>query len=92
MVLRQENLGRHDDCCSAGSSAAWTRASISAAFAADPNLENSAIVLHSLGPIIILEGYIADRDQREIAIQLAEGIVGVGKVRDRMLMRFSQSN
>jgi osmotically-inducible protein OsmY len=65
---------------------------VSAAFSADPQLDHSAIVIQSLGPVVILEGYIATLDQREIAVRIAETIVGSGKVRDRMLSRFSPSN
>ena len=86
-VIRFDSFGAHEDCCAAGHSAASTIASVAAAFTADSSFDSQSVIVKILGPIVILEGYIAQRSDREKAVRIAEEIVGAGKVQDRMLCR-----
>jgi osmotically-inducible protein OsmY len=87
MVTRFDSSGAHDDCCAAGHSASSTKASVSAALAADASFVSEEIEVRVLGPVVVLEGYVAIRSDREKAVRVAEAIVGLGKVQDRMLCR-----
>ena len=89
MVIRHENSRMHDDCCGAGANSSSIKASIAAAWAADPQLDSSGIVIKVLGPIAVLEGYLSATDHRDVAIRIAEVVVGAGNVQDRMLFRYS---
>jgi osmotically-inducible protein OsmY len=40
-----------------------------------------------LGPVVILEGFVAEKADRQKAVAIAAEIVGHDKVRDRMLYR-----
>lgn len=79
----------HEDCCSQGHSSASTIATIQAAFAADPDIDSSAITIQMLGPVAVLEGYISNAQDREKAISIAAIFVGFENVHDRMLSRFT---
>jgi osmotically-inducible protein OsmY len=58
---------------------------IEAALSADRDSDSSAIEIRMLGPVVLLEGYIANAADREKAISLAAMIVGEENVKDRML-------
>jgi len=77
----------HEACCSQGHSSASTIATIQAALAADPSFDSSAITINMLGPVAVLEGYIAATRDRDKAISIAAMIVGFENVHDRMLSR-----
>jgi osmotically-inducible protein OsmY len=78
----------HEERCSQGHSSASTIATIEAVLSADPDIDNSAIEIRMLGPVVLLEGYISNAADREKAISLAAMIVGFENVQDRMLSRF----
>lgn len=88
MVIRFDGSA-HDNSCAAGSNSFSMKASITASWAADPELDSSGIVISILGPIVVLEGYLSVKDHRTVAVRIAEAVVGVGNVRDRMLYRYS---
>lgn len=79
----------HEERFSQGHSSAATVATIEAALSADPDIDSSAIEVRMLGPVVMLEGYIAKPADRDKAIALAAMIVGEEYVHDRMLSRFS---
>lgn len=89
MVIRFEDITGHDDRCGAGSNSASVKAAIHAAWAAEPGLDSSGLTVTVLGPITILEGYLSARDDRDAAVRVAEAVVGNGRVRDRMMYRYS---
>ncbi|MGR9424175.1 BON domain-containing protein [Rhizobium leguminosarum] len=78
----------HEEGCSQGHSSASTIATIEAALSADRDIDSSAIEIRMLGPVVLLEGYIANAADREKAISLAAMFVGQENVQDRMLSRF----
>jgi len=77
----------HEQHCTSGHSSASTIASVEAAMSADPDLDNSAITIRMLGPVILLEGYVKSYAERERATSIAALIAGPENVRDRMLGR-----
>ncbi|MDK4724946.1 BON domain-containing protein [Rhizobium phaseoli] len=77
----------HEECCSQGHSSASTIATIQVALAAEPDIDSSAITIQMLGPVVVLEGYIARAADRDKAISIAAMIVGFENVHDRMLSR-----
>jgi osmotically-inducible protein OsmY len=83
------NTFTHEDCCSQGHSSAPTIATIDAALSADQDIDNSAIIVRMIGPVVILEGYVAKPSDREKTISLAAMIVGHEHVHDRMLARLT---
>jgi hypothetical protein len=66
----------HEERCSQGHSSASTIATIEAALSADPDIDNSAIEIRMLGPVVLLEGFINKAADRDKAISLAAVIVG----------------
>ncbi|WP_245483767.1 BON domain-containing protein [Rhizobium ruizarguesonis] len=66
----------HEERCSQGHSSASTIATIEAALSADPDIDNSAIEIRMLGPVVLLEGFINKAADRDKAISLAAMIVG----------------
>jgi osmotically-inducible protein OsmY len=78
----------HEERSSQGRSSASTIATIEAALSADLDIDSSAIEISMLGPVVLLEGYIAKPADREKAISLAAMFVGQENVQDRMLSRF----
>ena len=89
MVFRSSYGSAYDECCAAGTNSSSMRAAIDAAWAADPTLDRSGIVVRILGPIVILEGYLSAREHRDIAVRIATAVAGAGRVQDRMLYRYS---
>jgi osmotically-inducible protein OsmY len=87
MIFLFDNFERHEQRCTRGHSASATIASIEAALCADPNIDSSAITPRMLGPVVILEGFVAEKADRQKAVAIAAEIVGPDKVRDRMLYR-----
>ncbi|WP_064683645.1 BON domain-containing protein [Rhizobium bangladeshense] len=75
----------HEERCPEGHSSAATIATISAALAADPDIDSSAVEIRMLGPVVLLEGYITKASDRDRIISLAAMIVGWENVHDRML-------
>ncbi|RFB85862.1 transport-associated protein [Rhizobium leguminosarum bv. trifolii] len=78
----------HEERCPEGHSSAATIATISAAIAADPDIDSSAIEIRMLGPVVLLEGFIKKAADRDKIISHAAMIVGWENVQDRMLSRF----
>ena len=89
MVFRSSSGPAYDECCAAGTNSSSIRAAIDAAWAADPTLDRSGIVVRILGPIVILEGYLSAREHRDIAVRIAAAVAGTSRVQDRMLYRYS---
>ncbi|MDR6671260.1 transport-associated protein [Rhizobium sp. 1399] len=77
----------HEECCSQGHSSASTIATIQCALSVDPDIDSSAITIHMLGPVAVLEGYISNAADRNKVISIAAMIVGFHNVQDRMLSR-----
>ncbi|MBB6219524.1 BON domain-containing protein [Rhizobium leguminosarum] len=87
MKFGSDNAG-HEERCSQGHSSASTIATIEAVLSADRDIDSSAIEIRMLGPVVLLEGYVAKPADREKAISIAAMIVGHENVQDRMLSRF----
>ncbi|MFK0332958.1 BON domain-containing protein [Rhizobium sp. NPDC090275] len=78
----------HEDWCLQGHGSASTIATIRAALSAEPDIDSSAIKVHMIGPVVILEGYISNTAHRDSAIAIAAMVVGFGNVHDRMLSHY----
>lgn len=68
-----------------GHSDAATRASVESALHAAPDIEAGEITVSISGSYVILEGFVRRRGDVERAIEIAEGVVGRGYVRARLL-------
>ena len=88
MIIRFDNHSNHDDCCASGRSASSTRAAVHAALTADPGLDCSGIEINTLGPYVVLTGYVRNDDEAVRALRIAEEIAGEQRVQNRMLHRY----
>ncbi|MBY5771281.1 hypothetical protein HFN63_14335 [Rhizobium leguminosarum] len=70
-----------------GHSDAATRASVESALHAAADIEAGEITVGITGSYTILEGFVRRRGDVERAIEIAEGVVGRGYVRGRLLRR-----
>ena len=70
-----------------GLSDAATRASVESALHAAADFEAGEITVSISGSYVILEGFVHRRGDVEGAIEIAEGVVGRGYVRGRLLRR-----
>ncbi|MBC2802154.1 BON domain-containing protein [Rhizobium ruizarguesonis] len=66
---------------------AATRASVESALHAAGDIEVAEISVSMAGSYVILEGFVCRRGDVERAIEIAEGVVGRGYVRSRLLRR-----
>ncbi|EJC69337.1 putative periplasmic or secreted lipoprotein [Rhizobium leguminosarum bv. viciae WSM1455] len=70
-----------------GHSDAATRASVESALHAAADIEAGEITVTISGSYVILEGFVRRRGDVERAVEIAEGVVGRGYVRARLLRR-----
>ncbi|MBY5338444.1 BON domain-containing protein [Rhizobium leguminosarum] len=76
-----EESGRQDH------SDAATRASVKSALHAAGDIDVAEITVSIAGSYVILEGFVGGRGDVERAVEIAEGVVGRGYVRGRLLRR-----
>ncbi|MBY3039438.1 BON domain-containing protein [Rhizobium laguerreae] len=77
----------HDEPGRQGHSDAATRVSVESALHAAADVEAGEITVSISGSYVILEGFVRRRGDVERAIEIAEGVVGRGYVRGRLLRR-----
>jgi len=87
VILGFDSFRRAGYLCNRGQSSSSTVASIKAALTADPDFDSNSITVTMLGPVAILEGYVAKKTDREKAVLLASSVVGRARVQDRMFCR-----
>ena len=70
-----------------GHDTAAIRASVESALHAEAGLDAAEIIVSTVGPYVILEGFVRQWGDSERALAIAEAIVGNGYVHCRMLVR-----
>ncbi len=87
MVLLFQTTEGHGDACGKGHSLASARASVESALSAAHDVDFSEIIVSTLGPYVVLEGFVRQKGHVERAVEIAEDVVGRGYVQSRLLRR-----
>ena len=87
MVFRFHTSRTHDDAWRPGQVATATCACVECALRAEREIEAGDIQVSSLGPYVVLEGFVNRKGDAERAVAIAEAIVGAGHVQSRILQR-----
>jgi osmotically-inducible protein OsmY len=87
MVLRFHGSPPHEEAWMNGHNTAAMRASVESALHAAADLDATEIIVSTIGPTVILEGFVSQWGDSERALAIAEDIVGSGYVHCRLLVR-----
>ncbi|MEZ2131479.1 MULTISPECIES: hypothetical protein [unclassified Sinorhizobium] len=87
MIFRfQSSEGRED--CGRGRNSLAVKVSVETALASAYDIDTSEMRISTLGPYVILEGFVRQEADLCRAIEIAEDVVGKGYVRSRVLRRY----
>jgi osmotically-inducible protein OsmY len=87
MVLRFHGSPIQEEAWMKGHNAAAMRASVESALHAAADLDAAEITVSTIGPYVVLEGFVPRWSDSERALAIAEAIVGSGYVHCRILVR-----
>ena len=87
MVLRFHGSPPHEEAWMKGHNTAAMRTSVESALHAAADLDATEIIVSTIGPSIVLEGFVRQWGDSERALAIAEDIVGSGYVHCRLLVR-----
>ena len=87
MVLRFHNSPTDEEAWMKSRNTAAMRASVESALHAAGDFDAAEIIVSTIGPTVILEGFVSQWGDSERALAIAEDIVGSGYVHCRLLVR-----
>ena len=87
MVMRFYGSAIHEEAWMQDHNAAAKRACTESALHAAADLDAAEIIVSTIGPCVILEGFVRQWGDSERALAIAEDVVGSGNVHCRLLVR-----